>query len=89
MWIRTRTNKCKNNRHHWEPDYSLETWKWKIQRSITECSKIELLNTQILDSTTMTKNKVKETKIAMENKFEEINTNIINIKQSVKKLESK
>ena len=25
----------------------------------------------------------------MENKFEEINTNIINVKQSVKKLESK
>ena len=37
----------------------------------------------------MTKNKVKETKTAMENKFEEINTNIINVKQSVKKLESK
>ena len=36
----------------------------------------------------MTKNKVKETKTAMENKFEEINTNIINVKQSVKKLES-
>ena len=51
--------------------------------------KIELLNTQILDSTTLTKNKVKETKTAMENKFEEINTNIINVKQSVKKLESK
>ena len=51
--------------------------------------KIELLNTQILHSTTLTKNKVKETKTAMENKFEEINTNIINVKQSVKKLESK
>ena len=51
--------------------------------------KIELLNTQILDSTTLTKNKVKETKTAMENKFEEINTNIINVKQSVKKWESK
>ena len=47
--------------------------------------KIELLNTQILDSTTLTKNKLKETKTAMENKFEEINTNIINVKQSVKK----
>ena len=47
--------------------------------------KIELLNTQILDSTTLTKNKFKETKTAMENKFEEINTNIINVKQSVKK----
>ena len=45
--------------------------------------KIELLNTQILDSTTLTKNKVKETKTAMENKFEEINTNIMNVKQSV------
>ena len=51
--------------------------------------KIELLNTQILDSTTLTKNKLKETKTAMENKFEEINTNIINVKQSVKKLVSK
>ena len=51
--------------------------------------KIELLNTQILDSTTLTKNNVKETKTALENKFEEINTNIINVKQSVKKLESK
>ena len=52
--------------------------------------KIELLNTQILDSTTLTKKKVKETKTAMENKFEEINTNIYNVKQqSVKKLESK
>ena len=52
--------------------------------------KIELLNTQILDSTTLTKNKVKETKTAMENKFEEINTNVYNVKQqSVKKLESK
>ena len=47
--------------------------------------KIELLNTQILDSTTLTKNKLKETKTAIENKFEEINTNIINVKQSVKK----
>ena len=37
----------------------------------------------------MTKNKVKETKTAMENKFEEINTNIFNVKQSLKKLESK
>ena len=37
----------------------------------------------------MTKNKVKETKTVMENKFEEINTNIINVKQSDKKLESK
>ena len=51
--------------------------------------KIELLNTQILDSTTLTKNNIKETKTALENKFEEINTNIINVKQSVKKLESK
>ena len=51
--------------------------------------KIELLNTQILDSTTLTKNNVKETKTALENKFEEINTNISNVKQSVKKLESK
>ena len=51
--------------------------------------KIELLNTQILDSTTLTTNKVKGTKTAMESKFEEINTNIANIKQSVKKLESK
>ena len=52
--------------------------------------KIELLNTQILDSTTLTKKKVKETKTAMENKFEEINSNIYNVKQqSVKKLESK
>ena len=51
--------------------------------------KIKLLNTQILDSTTLTKNNVKETKTALENKFEEINTNIINVKQSVKKLESK
>ena len=52
--------------------------------------KIELLNTQILDSTTLTKNKVKETKTAMENKFEEINTKVYNVKQqSVKKLESK
>ena len=32
---------------------------------------------------------IKETKTALENKFEEINTNIINVKQSVKKLESK
>ena len=47
------------------------------------------MNTQILDSTTLTKNNVKETKTALENKFEEINTNIINVKQSVKKLESK
>ena len=47
------------------------------------------MNTQILDSTTLTKNKVKETKTAMENKFVEINTNIINVKESVKKLESK
>ena len=37
----------------------------------------------------MSKNKVKETKTAMENKFEEINKNIINVKQSVTKLESK
>ena len=37
----------------------------------------------------MTKNKVKETKTVMENKFEEINTNIINVEQSDKKLESK
>ena len=51
--------------------------------------KIELMNTQILDSTTLTKNNVKETKTALENKFEEINTNISNVKQSVKKLESK
>ena len=51
--------------------------------------KIKLMNTQILDSTTLTKNNVKETKTALENKFEEINTNIINVKQSVKKLESK
>ena len=35
--------------------------------------KIELLNTQILHSTTMTKNKVKQTKVAKENKFENIN----------------
>ena len=51
--------------------------------------KIELLNTQILDSTKLTKNNVKETKTALENKFEEINTNISNVKLSVKKLESK
>ena len=51
--------------------------------------KIELLNTQTLDSNTLTKNKVKETKTALENKFEEINTNIFNVKQSLKKLESK
>ena len=51
--------------------------------------KIKLMNTQILDSTTLTKNNVKETKTALENKFEEINTNISNVKQSVKKLESK
>ena len=38
--------------------------------------KIELLNTQILDSTTLTKNNIKETKTALENKFEEINTNL-------------
>ena len=50
---------------------------------------IELLNAQILDNTTLTKNKVKETKTVMENKFKEINTNIINVKQSDKKLESK
>ena len=50
--------------------------------------KIELMNTQILDSTTLTKNNVKETKTALENKFKEINTNISNVKQSVKKLES-
>ena len=35
--------------------------------------KIELLNTQILHSTTLTKNKVKQTKAAKENKFENIN----------------
>ena len=46
------------------------------------------MNTQILDCTTLIKNKVKETRTAMENKFVEINTNIINVKQSVKKLES-
>ena len=40
------------------------------------------------DSTTLTKNKVKEAKTAIENKFEEININI-NVKQSVKNLESK
>ena len=40
------------------------------------------------DSTPLTKNKVKEAKTAIENKFEEINTNIINVKQSVKNLES-
>ena len=51
--------------------------------------KIKLMNTQILDSTTLTKNNVKETKTALENKFEEINANISNVKQSVKKLESK
>ena len=50
---------------------------------------IELMNAQILDNTTLTKNKVRETKTVMENKFEEINTNIINVKQSDKKLESK
>ena len=51
--------------------------------------KIELMNTQILESTALTKNNVKETKTALENKFEEISTNIIKVKQSVQKLESK
>ena len=62
----------------------LENGKLKeaLQNALDE---IELLNTQMLDSTTFPKNKLKETKTAMENKFEEINTNIINVKQSVKK----
>ena len=67
----------------------LENVKLK-EASQNALDKIELLNTQTLDSNTLTKNKVKETKTAMENKFEEINTNIYNVKQqSVKKLESK
>ena len=66
----------------------LENVKLK-EASQNALDKIELLNTQTLDSNTLTKNKVKETKTAMENKFEEINTNIFNVKQSLKKLESK
>ena len=64
----------------------MEKLKEALQNALEQ---IELMNAQILDNTTLTKNKVKETKTVMENKFEEINTNIINVKQSDKKLESK
>ena len=64
----------------------MEKLKEALQNALEQ---IELMNAQILDNTTLTKNKVRETKTVMENKFEEINTNIINVKQSDKKLESK